>query len=231
MSIFTKVYPETGEFYVLTDGTKYAKTDRLATPTIKEEYAGATLCKRELNYYDDSDGYSHVWDGECVRRIGTWTTRAGTDSAGETIDVIGSPLEPAIRAWHITFLMDAFAKSRSRAYDADLRDAQRPTKGSKVKVVRGRKVPIGTQGVVFWVGPGYAKPYDRSTPPNRLGIKDAEENVYWTSETNVEVTQFNIPDPGDYPTDEEMLISLNSKTTLQLHAMYDQNTSSLAFFR
>ena len=51
-------------------------------------------------------------------------------------------------------------------------------KGTHVKVVRGRKVPIGTTGKVFWKGEG--------TYGWRVGFKDSTDTVHWTALTNVE---------------------------------------------
>jgi hypothetical protein len=55
-------------------------------------------------------------------------------------------------------------------------------KGDKVKVVRGRKVPIGVEGVVIWSG-------SDNWGKARVGIKDAEGKVHFTAESNVEVTE------------------------------------------
>lgn len=54
-------------------------------------------------------------------------------------------------------------------------------KGATVKVVKGRKVPKGTVGVVFWMGEsGYGK--------TRLGIRDAAGETHWVPDAgNVEV--------------------------------------------
>lgn len=61
--------------------------------------------------------------------------------------------------------------------------ARRVEKGKKVRVVRGRKVPRGTEGVVIWRG--------RSNYGGmRVGIKDAAGEVHWTAESNVEVAEF-----------------------------------------
>lgn len=54
-------------------------------------------------------------------------------------------------------------------------------KGDKVRVVRGRKVPIGTEGTVIWVGTGKWG--------TRLGVKDAGGEVHWTAATNVELVE------------------------------------------
>lgn len=70
-------------------------------------------------------------------------------------------------------------------------------KGSTVTVVRGRKVPIGTTGVVIWVGEGrsygprprYRGGWYEAPPPARIGVKDAAGTVHWTAASNVEVTE------------------------------------------
>lgn len=50
-------------------------------------------------------------------------------------------------------------------------------KGGTVKVVRGRKVPLGTTGKVIWKG--------ESRFGWRVGIKDATDTVHWTALGNV----------------------------------------------
>ena len=58
-------------------------------------------------------------------------------------------------------------------------------KGSKVKVVRGRKVPVGTTGYVIWSG--------QTQYGERLGIKrdpeNQDEEPSWTAASNVEVIE------------------------------------------
>jgi rRNA processing protein Gar1 len=53
----------------------------------------------------------------------------------------------------------------------------------EVKVVKGKKVPIGTVGKVFWMT---AKSYDFVSTTVIVGIKDEEEKVYFTNANNVE---------------------------------------------
>lgn len=59
-----------------------------------------------------------------------------------------------------------------------------------VKVVKGRKVPIGTIGQCFWMG---SRNYGKYEDPwgiysdVRIGIKDSEGEIYWTSLQNVEL--------------------------------------------
>jgi len=60
----------------------------------------------------------------------------------------------------------------------------------QVIVVKGRKVPIGTTGECFWMG---SKDYSRYGDPwgiytvIKVGIKDTDGNVYWTSIDNIDV--------------------------------------------
>lgn len=54
----------------------------------------------------------------------------------------------------------------------------------EVKVVKGKKVPIGTVGKVFWMT---AKSYDFVSTTVIVGIKDEEEKVYFTNANNVEI--------------------------------------------
>ena len=60
----------------------------------------------------------------------------------------------------------------------------------RVKVVKGRKVPHGTEGECFWMGSydnsKYGDPWGIYTTI-RIGIKDDNGVVYWTSLDNVEL--------------------------------------------
>lgn len=60
----------------------------------------------------------------------------------------------------------------------------------QVKVVKGRKVPKGTTGECFWMGSNdyskYGDPWGIYTTV-RIGIRDDEGKVWWTSLDNVEL--------------------------------------------
>lgn len=59
-----------------------------------------------------------------------------------------------------------------------------------VKVVSGRKVPIGTIGVVFWVGMrNYSKYGNWWRWEVRVGIRTDDGTTHFTAEKNVEVIQ------------------------------------------
>lgn len=60
----------------------------------------------------------------------------------------------------------------------------------EVIVVKGRKVPKGTKGTCFYIGSTcygkYGDPWGIYTK-FRVGIRDSEGTVYWTSIDNIEV--------------------------------------------
>ena len=59
-------------------------------------------------------------------------------------------------------------------------------KGKRVRVYKGRKVPVGTEGVVFWMGTRVVNlPYGRKTE-NRLGLHQDDQTVVWVSADNCE---------------------------------------------
>lgn len=58
----------------------------------------------------------------------------------------------------------------------------------EVRVVKGRKVPIGTTGTVFWIGMrNYSKYGYWWSWEVRVGIKTAEGETYFTAENNIEL--------------------------------------------
>ena len=59
--------------------------------------------------------------------------------------------------------------------------------GQNVVVTRGRKIPVGTQGVVFYLS---RKHYGQNRwfgYATRVGIKTADGVKYWTSTDNIEL--------------------------------------------
>ena len=63
------------------------------------------------------------------------------------------------------------------------------SKGDKITVVRGVKVPKGTTGVAFWVG--------ETKYGLRVGFKnDANGETLWTAMGNVERTEVDAPAPA-----------------------------------
>lgn len=59
--------------------------------------------------------------------------------------------------------------------------------GRDVRVYKGRNVPIGTTGKVFWLGNGVYNAGRKQVQTRRLGLKDANGTVFWTAADNCEV--------------------------------------------
>jgi len=159
-----------------------------------EVYVGCVLCTRERNFLDDSDFYAVVWDEESqsLKEVIYYTTRCACDGVAHA-DATPEVIEKAgawLKKWAIDRVREELARDAQKA-------AETINKGDQVRVVKGRKVPIGTAGIVIWKGEqSYGQSYPRhgfahgpgfyGQHVTRIGIKDAAGTVSWTSITNVE---------------------------------------------
>jgi hypothetical protein len=150
-------------------------------------WEGSVLRLREYNGHDDSDFYAIVWDAEAGEPREAWyaTTRGWTYNNSATVDAT-----PEVRAAY-----DAYARRQREALqrDRDAAEAEVPRTGRRVKVVKGRKVPAGAEGTVFWYGKDkYAGknwlPWDDGRTGYRVGFETANGEKFFTAATNVEVT-------------------------------------------
>lgn len=61
-------------------------------------------------------------------------------------------------------------------------------KYDKVRVVKGQKVPLGTEGEIFWISEPQMYGQSRfATTTYRIGIRDAKGQVHWTYDRNIEL--------------------------------------------
>jgi hypothetical protein len=150
------------------------------------QYAGRVLRDR---YVSDVRIMSDVWAGQymldCVEPDGSITSIAYmTEGFGGN---------PGLESWEIDATPEAIAQHEAwlaareaervelearRARAIAAAEAKAVRKGRRCKVVRGRKVPKGTEGVCIWVGDGHYG--------ERCGIKDDSGTVHWTASKNVE---------------------------------------------
>lgn len=150
-------------------------------------------------------GSTYLGDGDSTY----WVTvaRPGgeeTDGEGFRFERVGTGWYPPRNfvadappeAWEAWEAEKAAERAAAQARAEELRrldeerEAATPRKGKTVEVIRGRKVPIGTRGEVFWYGEG--KNFDRwgrGSAPMRVGFKDAAGETHWTDAYNVEVVQ------------------------------------------
>lgn len=63
-------------------------------------------------------------------------------------------------------------------------------KYDKVRVVAGRKVPVGIEGEIFWISMPQRYGQSRfATTTYKVGIKDAQGQVYWTYDNNLKLLE------------------------------------------
>lgn len=133
-------------------------------------YPGCVLSTYERNGYDDSDFYAVCWDNESEKVVEVLydTTRCGGYGSA-TIDAGEDVLKKVYRYYkklYTDFFDEVFNQKKAKEI----------FKGDTVVVVRGRKVPKGTVGKVFWIGDKYniySKKYER-----RIGIEVDEERIF-----------------------------------------------------
>ena len=108
-----------------------------------------------------------------------------------------------------------------------LRRGNEVTRGKRVVVNRGRKVPHGIEGEVFWLKEVNYDPYGRFWgKETRIGIKDDSGNVYWTYAKNVDVIA-----PEQFVTEEliqaELKSFYDSLFDIALELRKDENADAL----
>lgn len=139
-------------------------------------YVGATVYKTtEYIGEGDSSLVAVCWDAAEGRevRVIYGCDRPGSEVRPVTVDATPEVIA-AWTAWRV-----------QRSYERIRWEAERRAKvlerGRDAKVVKGRKVPVGTVGQVMWVGE------NKFGPGQRVGLRLASGEVVWTNADNVEV--------------------------------------------
>lgn len=110
------------------------------------QYEGCVINTFERNGYEDSDFYAECWDREKqeVVQIEYDSTRCGGGGYAK-IDATKETILEVYRYYkkNATYYFDNVYNEKN---------AKLVRKGDLVEVVRGRKIPKGTVGKVFWIG-------------------------------------------------------------------------------
>jgi len=143
-----------------------------------ETFKGAVLASWEENGYDDSDFMASVWDGEKIKIVTYASTRGWTYLNGCVIDATLEVREAAAK----------YQNDRLRAVQVSAMNASErvASVGKTVKVTKGRKVPKGVIGEVFWVGADKYAGNHYGTQ-HRVGITTETGEKHFTAMSNVEV--------------------------------------------
>ena len=156
--------------------------------SIQESFDANNGCKRcngrgwivTWDTLDCMDGsyaeYAHCPEQGCT--VETRRTSGLAPREPSKYDRNNGVIDPVITHPSYDIMVKPFEEQLAALHN-DIHSEQRaPRKGDIVTVVKGRKVPIGTTGRIFWLkDTGYGP---------RIGIKDANENVTWTYLKNVE---------------------------------------------
>jgi len=133
-------------------------------------YEGCVLDKYEHNGYHDSYFYAICWDDERqeIVKVEYDTTAAGGGGYAD-VDATEETLRKVYR----------YLKKQGKVkFDGSFNPDQAKAfgRGDMVKVVRGRKIPKGSTGEVFWVGERYNVYAHR--PEKRVGVEIDGERVF-----------------------------------------------------
>ena len=133
-------------------------------------YVGCVLDTYEHNGYHDSDFYAVCWDenSQKIVEVEYDTTRCGGGGTA-TIDATDEVIQKVYRYYK------RIGKARFDSYTNE-HEAKEFGRGDNVCVVRGRKVPVGTVGKVFWIGDAYNRFTYRSE--KRVGIDVDGERIF-----------------------------------------------------
>jgi hypothetical protein len=164
-------------------------------------YEGHVLAVGEMNYHDDSDFYAVVFDEEDgrVKRVSDGTTRyaAPPNARVDATEEVQARAEKALAEYF-------FNEVRSDA----AYHATKVSVGKRVKAVRGRKVKVGTEATVFWMGWNDFRPrFANSYSAKREGVNEDRVGVRLDDGTTVfaDKANFEVVDPGDeMPSEAQM---------------------------
>lgn len=137
------------------------------------------LADRERNGYHDSDFYAIYWDEEDgrVKSVEYGTTRFPSPTWCE-VDATPDVIEKAVRYTLERALILIYG-----SFKIDQETLKIGHRGHKVRVIAGRKVPLGTEGYVVAVKPN---PYDKWNP---AVVLQGETNMHYTYANNVEIVE------------------------------------------
>ena len=155
------------------------------TSTPAPRYAGAVLgtTGRDVRVMSDVWSwmtYAQVWDGTKVKDVAVASSDPYAVYADVTVDATPAVLA-AVTAFKAAEAAAAAKAAAVAAVDKRVAEATRVAKGKDVTVVKGRKVPLGTTGRVFWLG--------ETKYGTRVGLALADGTSVFTAVGNVAVSQ------------------------------------------
>ena len=137
-----------------------------------------TRCERVMSDVWENMTYAIVWDAAEGRPNQVFLDGGGCERAAEAVVDATPDVVAAHDAWIAARAAEkAAAAEAKREQEAENR-IRRVERGCWAVVARGRKVPKGTQGRVFWIG--------HSTYGWRAGLETEAGDTVWTALDNLD---------------------------------------------
>lgn len=97
--------------------------------------------------------YPGAWDNWALPQFYTVACILAADGLSYTWETVPDGTKPNATPEQVAaYEWIRFGEDRDRERQEEERRFNTPTKGKQVRVFKGRKVPIGTEGRVFWYG-------------------------------------------------------------------------------
>lgn len=153
----------------MTSGDDYDYTLEYNDETIKmkESYKGCVLSTYERNMYDDSDFLAVVWNGTSLEHVEYATTRGWTYLNSAIVDATEETLNQVRE-----YLTAIYTQ---QMIDLAVKQSKQIEKGRIVRVVKGRKIAIGTTGTVVTICKNV---YDEKNPKVMVKIGNGIQTTY-----------------------------------------------------
>lgn len=168
-------------------------------------FGGGLTLEYKSTYLGDGDsvGSVAVWDP--IKKEPVWFGLGYEAMAPNRNENIAFDATPEVKAEYEAYkkAQEDERKRKEAEHEAQVKAeaaafmATQPTKGKTVRVVRGRKIPIGTVGKVFWYGTVAANysgsRWSRGTTQTRVGLEVVDEITgtmkLFTATDNVEIVE------------------------------------------
>ncbi len=137
----------------------YAREERVMSD-VYDFVNRAVVFNVETNSFDDIPVYNFQLD--------SITVTVDASPAIESLYILSEEVKAA----------EAKLNELKRSMNRQIESMKAPVKGRTIKVVKGRKVPVGTVGTCCWVG--------ESRYGVRVGLKTPAGETLWTAASNVE---------------------------------------------
>jgi hypothetical protein len=149
-----------------------------------DTHVGLCIHEREANGYHDSDFYMLVWNEEkqAAEEIEFASTRGWCQPCfGSHPDAT-----PEVMAKYEAWRNEVARKAR---INRDIEQASLPKWGREVRIIKGRKHPLGLTGDVFWTSDPVRSRYNPFSMPKaeRIGVRLVDGSRIFIAASNLEV--------------------------------------------